>query len=128
MTLYVNKDYYLSNYHGKNIPDDEIEENLELAQEKIDSITFNRIVDYGFNNLTEFQQENIAKAICIQAEYIYEHGYDDSKDNDVSSYSVLDISVTVDNTNSNTISKKLHMSSRAYALVHKTGLDSRING
>ena len=124
MTLYIDANYYTDQYNGTILTGDDIEKYLELAQEKVDSITFNRIVKIGFNNLTEFQQENIAKAICIQAEYISEHGTDDDWSR-ISSYNVLDISVSVD---SNSVSKaqKLNMSDRAYSLVHKTGLDCPI--
>lgn len=127
MTLYVDKEYYSNTFKGKNIPDEDIEKYLELAQEKIDSITYNRIVAIGFDNLTEFQKEKISKAICYQAEYIFQNGYNDGKNRDVSSYSVLDISVSIDNSSNNkTIAQKLNMSEIAYDLVHKTGLDGKI--
>ena len=127
MTLYVNKEYYSNTFGGKNIPDEEIEQYLELAQEKIDSITYNRIVAIGFDNLTEFQKEKISKAICYQAEYIFQNGYNDENNRDVSSYSVLDISVSVDNSSNNkTIAQKVNMSEIAYDLVHKTGLDGKV--
>lgn len=127
MTLYVNKEYYSNTFGGKNIPDEEIEKYLELAQEKIDSITYNRIVAIGFDNLSEFQKEKISKAICYQAEYIFQNGYNDENNRDVSSYSVLDISVSIDNSSNNkTIAQKLNMSEIAYDLVHKTRLDGKI--
>lgn len=124
MTLYIDADYYTETYHGTKLTGNDIEKYLKLAQEKVDSMTFNRIVKIGFNNLTDFQQEKIAEAICVQAEYIKENGTDDEQEL-ISSYSVLDISVSVD---SNNVSKahKLHMSDRAYSLVHKTGLDCPI--
>ena len=75
MTLYVDKKYYFDEFKGNKVPINEIEKYLRLAQEKIDSITFNRIVTIGFNNLTKFQQEKIKDAICYQAEYIYLNGY-----------------------------------------------------
>ena len=127
MTLYVNKEYYSNTFKGKTIPDEDIERYLELAQEKIDSITYNRIVAICFDNLTEFQKEKISKAICYQAEYIFKNGYNDEDNRDISSYSVLDISVSVDNSSSNkTKAQKLNMSEIAYDLVHKTGLDGKI--
>ena len=127
MTLYVSKEYYSNTFKGKTIPDEDIEKYLELAQEKIDSITYNRIVAIGFDNLTEFQKEKISKAICYQAEYIFKNGYNDEDNRDISSYSVLDISISVDNSNSNkTKAQKLNMSEIAYDLVHKTGLDGKI--
>ena len=127
MTLYINKEYYSNTFKGKTIPDEDIEKYLELAQEKIDSITYNRIVAIGFDNLTEFQKEKISKAICYQAEYIFKNGYNDEDNRDISSYSVLDISVSVDNSSSNkTKAQKLNMSEMAYDLVHKTGLNGKI--
>ena len=127
MTLYVDKKYYIDEFKGNKVPINEIEKYLRLAQEKIDSITFNRIVAIGFNNLTKFQQEKIKDAICYQTEYIYVNGYNNEDNRDVSSYSVLDISVSVDNSNSNkTIAQRKNMSEMACDYVHKTGLDSKL--
>lgn len=123
MALYVDNTYYRETYKGKIIPNDEIDNMLEQAQEKIDSITFNRIVKNGFEKLTEFQKEKVSKAICTQADYIYKHGYNDEEDSDISSYSVLDISVSVSDNNTQTIAKKHHMSERAYDLISQTGLN-----
>ena len=123
MTLYVDEEYYSDTFEGAKIPDDDIKRYLELAQEKIDSITYNRIVGIGFNNLTEFQKEKISKAICYQAEYIFENGFNNENNGNIASYSVLDISVNVD-ASKRTQAQKLNMSEIAYDLIHKTGLDS----
>lgn len=127
MTLYVNKKYYSDEFSGVKLPDDKIEKYLKLAQEKIDSITFNRIVAIGFDNLTEFQKEKIKEAICYQAEYIFENGYNNENNRDISSYSVLDISVSKDNSDSNkTLAERNNMSEMAYDYINKTGLDSKL--
>lgn len=127
MTLYVNKEYYSNEFNGNKLPDEEIEKYLKLAQEKIDSITYNRIVAVGFDNLTEFQKEKIKEAICYQAEYIYTNGYNNEDNRDITSYSVLDISVNVDNSSGNkSIAQKNNMSEMAYDYIHKTGLDSKL--
>lgn len=127
MTLYVNKKYYSDEFMGVKLPNDEIEKYLKLAQEKIDSITFNRIVAIGFDNLTEFQKEKIKEAICHQAEYIFENGYNNENNRDISSYSVLDISVSKDNSGSNkTLAERNNMSEIAYDYISKTGLDSKL--
>lgn len=127
MTLYVNEKYYSDEFSGVKLPDDEIEKYLKLAQEKIDSITFNRIVAIGFDNLTEFQKEKIKEAICYQAEYIFENGYNNENNRDISSYSVLDISVSKDNSGSNkTLAERNNMSEMAYDYINKTGLDSKL--
>ncbi len=127
MALYVNEEYYLNDFEGNILPENEVEKYLKLAQEKIDSITFNRIVKIGFDKLTEFQKEKIKESICYQAEYIFENGYNNENNRDIASYSVLDISVSKDNSNSNkTMAEKENMSEIAYDYVHKTGLDSKI--
>lgn len=127
MTLYVNKKYYSDEFMGVKLPNDEIEKYLKLAQEKIDSITFNRIVAIGFDNLTDFQKEKIKEAICYQAEYIFENGYNNENNRDISSYSVLDISVSKDNSGSNkTLAERNNMSEMAYDYINKTGLDSKL--
>lgn len=125
MTLYVDEKYYFETFDGTLLSDDELNKYLELAQEKIDSITYNRIIKVGFDNLTEFQKDKISKAICYQAEYIKENGYNSEDNRNVSSYSVLDISVSVDSSKQS-MAEKLSMSEIAYDYVHKTGLDSRL--
>ncbi len=56
------------------IPEEKLEKALARASDEIDSLTFNRIVVIGFNNLTPFQQENIKKAVCQQADFLYQYG------------------------------------------------------
>lgn len=128
MTLYANEDYYLNEFNGNSLPSDEIEKYLKLAQEKIDSITYNRIVAIGFDNLTDFQKSKVKEAICYQADYIFTNGYNNENDENISSYSVLDISISVKDKDmkDKTLAEKKNMSEIAYELIHKTGLDSRI--
>lgn len=72
--MYADTDYYKSTYKGNIIPDDELENKLEAAGDKIDGLTYNRIVGIGFENLTLFQQEKIKKAVCTQADFMYQYG------------------------------------------------------
>lgn len=103
---------------NEEIDEKEFSKLLLLAEEKINSISKNRIVGIGFNNLTEFQKEKVEYAVAFQIEYLLENGLEDDN---LSSYSVLDISINVDK-NNETISKKLHMSSVAYSYMQDTGL------
>lgn len=121
MNLYVNEEYYSNEFKGELLPDDDIEKYLTIAQEKIDDITFNRIVHIGFENLTDFQKDCISKAICYQAEHYFENGINSMSG--VSSYSVLDISVNVDKTNVSEAQKR-DMSELAYMSIKKSGLTS----
>lgn len=127
MALYADSEYYFYTFKGTILSED-AEKYLKLSQEKIDSITYNRIVKIGFNNLTEFQKAKIKDAMCYQAEYIFENGFNNEDNSDISSYNVLDISISVKDKNSSekTRAEKENMSEIAYDLIQKTGLDSRI--
>lgn len=61
-------------YGGGLIPEDQLERALSRASDQIDSLTYNRIVHRGFDNLTEFQQSNIKKAVCLQADFMHQYG------------------------------------------------------
>ena len=122
MSQYVDSDYYYNVYRGNN-DYEEIDKYLKMASEKIDEVTFNRIVKIGFDKLTDFQKEKVKEAVCAQTDYICENGYD-NEEGDISSYSVLDITVNEKN-NSESEAQKCGMSSYAYSQIKKTGLTCR---
>ncbi len=99
-----------------------ITQNLNLATVKIDEMTFGRIRQIGFENLTEYQKEKISEAVCVQAEYISEEGFSDGAA--VDSYSVLDISVSVGSSKSE--SERLGLSPLALSLLRQSGLMERM--
>lgn len=55
------------------IPADQLEKALDRASDQIDRLTYNRIVACGFDNLTPFQQLNVTKATCQQADFVYKY-------------------------------------------------------
>lgn len=71
---YVDKTYYNDSFGGVILPEEHIENKLERASDQIDTLTYNRIVGKGFENLTNFQQDKIKKAVCIHAEFIEQYG------------------------------------------------------
>lgn len=121
--MYVDENYYFSDFEGELI--EEPEKYLTLAQEKIDSITFNRIVKIGFDNLTEFQKDKVRKAICYEAQHIFENGYNNDNSSDISSYKVLDINVNIKENTDKTQAEKENMCEIAYDFIKKTGLANR---
>jgi len=125
MNQYADSEYYFNTFKGSKLTPDNVDKYLQEASEKIDSITFNRIVGIGFDNLTKFQKDKIQMAVCYQAEYIFENGFNNENKPDVASYSVLDISVSVDSNKTKTMADKECMSEQAYDLIKKTGLASR---
>ncbi len=71
---YADADYYKDTYKGTTIPDDDIERELARASDAIDSLTYNRIVARDFENLSPYQQEQVKKATCAQAEFLHQYG------------------------------------------------------
>lgn len=121
MQLYADVDYYRNIFVvpiDELTDDGKIEKLLQKAKQKIDEKTYNCIIDKGFKNLTIFQQEKVKNACCYQVNYYYENGTDE--DIDISSYSVLDINVSLRN-NQGEASYNC-MSKSAYSELKQTGL------
>lgn len=122
MSQYVSSDYYLNTYGGKTITDiNTLNNELLKASEKIDDLTHNRIVKIGFDNLTEFQQEKIQRAVCLHADYIFNYGADYGE---ITSYSVLDINVSINKKSS--IEANFGTTREVYNLIKQTGLATGI--
>jgi len=47
---------------------------LERAADEVDALCYGRIRKYGFENLTEFQQEKVRKAVCYHAAFLCDYG------------------------------------------------------
>ena len=124
--MYVDIDYYIANRKSSE-PDAEctkdIQELLDLAEMKVDEVTFNRIRGIGFDNLTEFQKDKVRKAVCVQADYIQEYGGYTDGEPQIESYSVLDISVSV--SGKQTAAERAGMATLAYKLLEQTGFMRR---
>lgn len=71
--VYATKEDY-EKYGEGLIPDDNLDKALLRASDEIDSLTYNRIVAKKFEKLTEFQQTNIKKAVCQQADFMQQYG------------------------------------------------------
>lgn len=67
--VYADADYYKSIYNGILIPDDEIDRALEEASQQVDTLTYNRIYQVGFENLTDFRKNIIQKSVCKLADF-----------------------------------------------------------
>ena len=70
---YVDNNYYTNTFKGDILTED-VDKKLERASDQIDSLTFNRIIGIGFDNLTKFQKDKVQKAVCIHAEFIEQYG------------------------------------------------------
>lgn len=124
---YADSDYYKNVYHGSKIPDEYLDYYLAKASEKIDSLTYNRIVYMNAHkiDLTPFQQEKLQRACCMCAEEYYKEDVEDAAGTEnITSYSVLDISVSIDNKNDTAykIKNNYGINEATYNCLKQTGL------
>ena len=85
----------------------------------MDSLTFNRIVKAGFENLTEFQQELIKEAVQLHADFAFDNT--DLLDSPLSSYSISGVSMSFDKSKIVTVGG-ITTTSEVYNLLMQTGL------
>lgn len=88
---YATTDDY-AKYGDDQIPVDKLKKALMKASDQIDSLTYNRIIAIGFDNLTQFQQTNVKKAVCEQADFV--HKYGDYLDMPIQGYGAGSISMS----------------------------------
>ncbi len=112
--MYLSPEEYIG-----EIPLDELEQRLSEAGRAIDSLTFNRIVKQGFDNLTRFQQDIVKEAVKKQAEFAYNNA--ELLDSPLSSYSISGVSMSFDKSKVFTIGN-VTTTSDVYALLVQTGL------
>lgn len=121
--MYVDKGYYLNNYKGKTIPENEIEERLIEASLHIDTLTYNRIVKKGFDKLTKFQQNIIKRVVCKLADFDYEN--EDLIKTVLTSYSINGVSMGFGQSWNVQIQNGIAISKDDYCLLSQTGLTCR---
>ena len=124
MNSYVDVSYYLDNYKGEIITEkSKIEKQLEIASLHIDTLTYNRIVGRGFDNLTLFQQNIIKKVICKLADFEYEN--QDLIESVLSDYSINGVSVGFGESWNIKIQNGIAIPADYFALLSQTGLTCR---
>lgn len=121
---YASEEYYGAYYEGSVIPGDEQRKALTQASRHIDTLTYNRIVNRGFSNLSEYQQEIIKEVVCQQAEFEYENA--DEISSVLSSYSINGVSAQFGSSWNVLTDKGVAMKRDTYALLCQTGLCCRL--
>lgn len=91
---------------------------LQAATDKINELTYNRIVSIGYENLTNFQQRLVEKACRYQCEYYAKYGVDIDG---VDSISVEDFSLSYKSGSTASIG----IDSRVLTCLKQTGLMCR---
>ena len=123
---YADPEYYRDVYNGSTVPEESLEKALRQASRHIDSLTYNRIVGAGFENLTGFQQEVIREVVCQQAEFEYEN--EDEINTILSGYSINGVSAQFGSSWNVFMEKGVAMKRDVYALLSQTGLCCRLAG
>lgn len=70
-------------------------ESIEMrAESDVDTLTFNRITEKGFENLTDFQKERIKHSMALQISFIHDNS--ELIDSPLSAYSISGVSMSFD--------------------------------
>ena len=118
--MYAGIEYYKNTYKG-NLEDADAEKALEKASRHIDTLTYNRIVGIGFENLTEFQQGIIKECECLMADWETENT--DYINNMLSSYSLNGASMSFTGQSASaTVVSGVAVSREIYSHLQKCGL------
>ena len=121
--MYAGIEYYKNTYKG-NLEDADAEKALEKASRHIDTLTYNRIVGIGFDNLTEYQQGIIKECECLMADW--ETANTDYINNMLSSYSLNGASMSfTGNSASAVVMNGVAVSRDIYSHLQKSGLCCR---
>lgn len=97
---------------------------LRDASRHIDTLTFNRIIDAGFDNLTAFQQEIVKEVVCEQAGFETENS--DLITSVLSSYSINGVSMNFGQSWNVTVENGVAISTGVLSKLKQTGLCCRI--
>lgn len=121
--VYVDADYYASEHKGTTLSGDELEKALRTASMHIDSLTYNRIVGQGFDNLTPFQQGIIRQVCCMQADFESENA--DFIESVLKSYAINGVSMSFGDSWNVKVESGIAIRRDTYALLCQTGLCTR---
>lgn len=122
--MYAGIEYYKETYKG-TLEDDDIEKALKKASRHIDTLTYNRIVAIGFDNLTEYQQGIIKECECLMADWETENA--DYINSMLSSYSLNGASMSfTGNSASAVVLNGVAVSRDIYSHLQKSGLCTRL--
>lgn len=116
---YATVDDYALYADSSTIPADDLEKMLHKASRQIDSLTHNRIVAVGFDNLTDFQQRIVREVCCKLADFDYDNAA--LLASALSSYSVNGVSMSFGGM-AITVISGVPISRELYVLLSQTGL------
>lgn len=104
----------------ETVEDDELKKALIKASRQVDTLTFNRIVGRGFDNLSVFQQEIIKEVVCEQAAFNIANS--DVLESVLTGYSVNGVSMQFGESWNIRVQKGVAMKRELYSILEQTGL------
>lgn len=120
---YADTEFYTEEYAGKTVPAEELKKMLDMASMHIDTLTYNRIVGWGFFQLTDFQQGIIKKVCCLQADFEYEN--EDMINTVLQSYAINGVSMSFGESWNIMAENGVAIRKDIYQLLCQTGLCTR---
>lgn len=118
--MYATVEYYKNTYNG-SLEDSDAEKALRQAERHIDTLTYNRIVAVGFNNLTEYQQGIVRECACLMADWEMENA--DYINSMLSSYSLNGASMSFTGQSASAfVTSGVVVSREIYSHLQKCGL------
>lgn len=123
MASYVDSTYYVKEYKGATLSEEALEKALKEASRRIDTLTYNRIVDVGFDNLTDFQKDIVRDVVCKLADF-----YEENKsqiESYMSSYAINGVSIQFGGSPNLKVVLGVYVPSELYGLLAQTGLTCR---
>ena len=124
--MYADYDYYSTEYKG-TMPEEDAVKALKQASRHIDTLTYNRIVGVGFDNLTPFQQNIVKECVCTMADF--ENTNASMINSLINSYSINGASISFSGECANCqLANGVIVQKDTYAYLAQTGLTCRSLG
>lgn len=121
--IYADETFYKNEYLGTHNSEN-LNRILKTASQHIDTLTFNRIVGMGFDNLTPFQQSVVREVCCQMADFMIENK--DLIETTVSSYSINGVSMAFGDNWNVVTSQGIALSRSTFELLKQSGLTRRV--
>ena len=121
--IYADEAFYKNEYLGTHNSEN-LNRILKTASQHIDTLTFNRIVGMGFDNLTPFQQSVVREVCCQMADFMIENK--DLIETALSSYSINGVSMAFGDNWNVVTSQGIALSRSTFELLKQSGLTRRV--
>lgn len=121
--IYADEAFYKNEYLGTHNLEN-FNRILKTASQHIDTLTFNRIVGMGFDNLTPFQQSVVREVCCQMADFMIENK--DLIETALSSYSINGVSMNFGDSWNVVTMNGIAMKRSTYELLNQSGLTRKV--